>query len=454
VALAAWCGGRPRPGQSGRCDARVATDVPRRSEVVVVGSGICGAAAAASLASRGLKVLLVDKEQHAAAEASGQAQGVLRLQGRDPLEVPLAREALALWREASAEGAQFEIVFGGNMYLAQDTRELDELRVLVGQAHAAGLQDVVVLDPAETRALVPAARGAFAGAMWSPHDGHCDPRAATEHFLGCARRAGAEVAFGAKARRILMRGSRVVGVEIGAEMIRCEHVVVAAGVWTPHLVSTVGVRVPIMPVSLTEAETSPAPALFRTAVRAYGFGGRQRPSGRIVLSAGLNARVRHGLSLYDTLRLRAWTRRLLAHRGNVSLYVDWNAVRSQVRHRSLLDPDLVPVDLRPPPNVAEVETAHRAMSRIFPDVASTRVERLWSGWIDMSLDGLPIIDGQTGPSGLVFVTGLSGHGLTLGPVIGEIAADLVSDGTTTREIHPFRLSRFREQPVGVPRKTI
>jgi glycine/D-amino acid oxidase-like deaminating enzyme len=67
---------------------------------------------------------------------------------------------------------------------------------------------------------------------------------------------------------------------------------------------------------------------------------------------------------------------------------------------------------------------------------------------------LPIIDHQAGPDGLVFVTGLSGHGLALAPVIGEITADLAVDGATARPIRPFRLARFREERVELPNKMI
>jgi glycine/D-amino acid oxidase-like deaminating enzyme len=63
----------------------------------------------------------------------------------------------------------------------------------------------------------------------------------------------------------------------------------------------------------------------------------------------------------------------------------------------------------------------------------------------------PIIDHQ---DGLVFVTGLSGHGLALGPVIGEITADLALDGGTARPTRPFRLARFREERVALPDKMI
>ncbi|WP_165964296.1 FAD-dependent oxidoreductase [Actinomadura sp. KC216] len=71
----------------------------------------------------------------------------------------------------------------------------------------------------------------------------------------------------------------------------------------------------------------------------------------------------------------------------------------------------------------------------------------------MSPDGLPIIDGSAGPQGLVLVTGLSGHGLTIGPVIGRITADLALKGRTDRPIEAFRLSRFADD-VMMPEKMI
>ena len=74
--------------------------------------------------------------------------------------------------------------------------------------------------------------------------------------------------------------------------------------------------------------------------------------------------------------------------------------------------------------------------------------------LDISPDGFPIIDGDAGPDGLVLVTGLSGHGLALGPVIGEITADLALDGAAARPIGPFRLARFREARVELPDKMI
>ena len=89
--------------------------LPATADVVVVGSGITGAATAAAAAARGADVVLVDKEDGPACEGSGRAQGSLRLQGRHPSEFPLAQESLRLWSRAAQEdpGYDVELAAGG-----------------------------------------------------------------------------------------------------------------------------------------------------------------------------------------------------------------------------------------------------------------------------------------------------------------------------------------------------
>jgi glycine/D-amino acid oxidase-like deaminating enzyme len=72
----------------------------------------------------------------------------------------------------------------------------------------------------------------------------------------------------------------------------------------------------------------------------------------------------------------------------------------------------------------------------------------------MTPDGLPVIDGGAGPDGLIVITGLCGHGFALGPVLGEIAADLAVDGRTSRPIEAFALDRYARGKVGRPVMTI
>jgi len=60
----------------------------REAEVVVVGAGIVGCAAAYYLARRGVRVVVVERGA-VHGEQSRKNWGFVRQQGRDPLEVPL-----------------------------------------------------------------------------------------------------------------------------------------------------------------------------------------------------------------------------------------------------------------------------------------------------------------------------------------------------------------------------
>ena len=166
----------------------------RAYDVLVVGSGITGLATAAALAERGASVLVVEKEAGPAYEASGRAQGSLRVQGRHGAELPLAQEAIRLWSEAVAEdpGNDVELRTDGNLYLCTRPGERETLDRLVDAARFAGLDRVRYLDAEAVRELVPAASGPLLGAMWSPYDAHVQPARATRLFERRARRAGGD----------------------------------------------------------------------------------------------------------------------------------------------------------------------------------------------------------------------------------------------------------------------
>ena len=90
----------------------------RQAEIVIVGGGIVGCAAAYYLARRGVGPLLLEAGE-VAGQQSGRNWGFVRQQGRDPLEVPLMVESNRLWRGLAAElQADIEWVQGGNLALA------------------------------------------------------------------------------------------------------------------------------------------------------------------------------------------------------------------------------------------------------------------------------------------------------------------------------------------------
>jgi sarcosine oxidase subunit beta len=49
-------------------------------------------------------------------------------------------------------------------------------------------------------------------------------------------------------------------------------------------------------------------------------------------------------------------------------------------------------------------------------------------------------------SGLFYASGFCGHGLQLGPGVGDVMAELIASGRTATTIAPFSIGRFRPAP--------
>ncbi len=76
--------------------------LPDHVDAVVIGGGIVGCASAYYLARAGLSVALLERDV-VSSQQSGRNWGFVRTQYRDPLELPLAVEALSIWPGLEAE---------------------------------------------------------------------------------------------------------------------------------------------------------------------------------------------------------------------------------------------------------------------------------------------------------------------------------------------------------------
>jgi glycine/D-amino acid oxidase-like deaminating enzyme len=71
-----------------------------------------------------------------------------------------------------------------------------------------------------------------------------------------------------------------------------------------------------------------------------------------------------------------------------------------------------------------------------------KVAGSWGGLVDVMPDGVPVIGEVPRLPGFYLATGFSGHGFGIGPGAGRMIADLVSGGTPSIDMTPFRLERF------------
>lgn len=369
--------------------------------VVIIGGGISGVAAAYELARNGVAVTLLEREE-LASMASGWTLAGVRQSGRHPAELPLAAAAVARWSNLDRElEADTEYRQNGNLRLALSEDAVPTIREVVETSRAAGIPIEYLDTVSEIRAIAPALTEELYGASYCPSDGHANPAKTVHAFAAAAIRHGADIRTGVEVSRIVTAGGKVVGVETSAGPIPADRLIVAAGIYTPRLLQPLGLDLPLELRQVPAVQTVPVePMLDQVIGIASGkFAGRQQVDGRFRLTLGGTA----------------WNGGAWHDQYNVQ------------------------------PTMEQVRETIAVSARILPATQNLRVAQVWGGLLDLTPDALPVIERSTDVEGLMIAAGFSGHGFCLGPITGQILADLAVFGSTELPIEPFQLSRFANQ---------
>ncbi|SDR53391.1 sarcosine oxidase subunit beta [Rhizobiales bacterium GAS113] len=374
------------------------------ADVVVIGSGISGAASAYEMAKEGLDVVLIDRFGPAAM-ASGWTLAGVRQSGRHPAELPLAKAAVEVWASLAEElDGETHYRRGGNLRLARTPQEVPVIEKLVREQRAVGLDLTLLPTNADVRALAPALSERVLLASYCPSDGSADPASTVLSFVRAAERHGAQTRFGEKALRIETAKGRVGAVVTDKGRIATQKVVVAAGIFGNELLKPLGHDVPLQVPMVTVLRSAPIDAVLEQVIGVANAdcAGRQEYNGRFRVTSGL----------------QDW-------HGQIQEQAAGGAVRPSVR-----------------PTGASLAEVVQLFGEVVPAFAAAQIEQFWAGLIDLTPDALPVIDNTLEPEGLVVAMGFSGHGFCLGPITGRIVNDLVHGRSTGLPIEPFGIRRF------------
>ena len=216
-------------------------------DVVVVGGGIVGTAAAAALAEAGAVVTLVERAGIGAG-ASGRNSGVVQHPFDRALR-DLHLESVAEYRNLAADavlGFGFPAEPAGLLLVGLDPA--GPRRVATDLAATWPELRPAFLDEAAANRLEPAlAPGVSACRLELGYP--VPPAAATRAMARLAERQGARLVVGQAVTGILRAGNRATGVRLAdATSVPAGAVLVAAGPWSPELVDPTGAWRPIRPV--------------------------------------------------------------------------------------------------------------------------------------------------------------------------------------------------------------
>jgi D-hydroxyproline dehydrogenase subunit beta len=354
-----------------------------KPDVVVAGGGIVGAACAYLLAGAGVRVRLCERA-FVASGSSGACEGnVLAWDKELERELPLALRSAELWARLAHELPDgFEYDRKGSVVVAENEGELhaaaDRARVLAGHGVTGEVLDVDALRREE-----PHVAPDLPGGVLYPGDAQLEPRLATAALVRAAAAQGAEIALGEPVEAIV-RGAdgRATAVKTAGETIPCDAVVVAAGVWTPELLRTAGLTVPVTP------RKGQIVVLERSPVR---FARKLSEAGYVAAVEADEAELQVAMVVEST--------------------PSGTALLGSSRQHVGFDRE---VEL---PVAAAI--ARRA-ARFFPVLQHARALRVYAGLRPLTPDHVPIVGPFRDAPNVCVATGHEGAGIGLAPATGEL----------------------------------
>lgn len=219
-------------------------------DVIIVGGGVTGAGTARDCAMRGLKVLLVERNDYSTG-ATGRNHGLMHSGGRYAVtDAESAAECMAE-NLTLRQIARHCIETTDGLFITLPGEDLDYQQTFVQACQRAGIS-AQVIDPDEARHLEPAVNPDIIGAVRVP-DASIDPFRLTVANLLDARLHGAVTLNYHEVEDVITRQGRVEGLKLlnkldGSHVEVHGHVVVnAAGIWGHRIARMAGVDIPMFP---------------------------------------------------------------------------------------------------------------------------------------------------------------------------------------------------------------
>jgi len=358
-------------------------------DILIVGGGLAGSAAAYYLAREGAEVTVIERFD-LNTQASGSNAGSLHAQ--IPHEefvnegeawarnfaptIRLLVESIKVWQGLEAElGADLEVSVEGGILLAGSEAEADAVRRKMTIEREHGLE-VEWIDRAGLGNIAPYAAPGMVGAAFCPTEGKANPLKTTPAYIRVAEKHGARFLT----RRNVTNVTAEAGgyrVETSAGPIRARCVINSAGAEAGRIAGFLGIDLPVeghpIQVNVTEPVAPFVPHLVYSAGKKLTL--KQAKNGSLLIGGGWPAR---------------WSRA-----------AEWPAV-----------------------DLASLRSNLATAMAVVPQVASSRLLRVWPAIVNGTADWRPILGEVPGLPGF-FMNFFPWMGFTAGPLCAQITAALV-----------------------------
>ena len=387
----------------------MATDLPSRAQVVIIGGGVIGCSIAYHLVHAGCRDVVVVERHQLTAGTTWHAAGLIVAGGfHSETYLDMFKRSRSLYRDLLESETEQATGYAevGYIQLATSPERAEALRRDAEFQRRHGL-DNVELSPAEVARSWPLAKidDAVCGIYWADQ-GRANPADCTMALAKGARLGGARFVEGCAVQRIRITDGVTNGVETDQGFIEAEHVVIAAGLWSRELGQRAGIDLPLQAAEHYYVITEPIDGVDRSLpvleIPDY-HGYFREETGGIMCG------------LFEP-EAKPWGDGPRGPRTDLPFAVlepDWDRI---------------------------VPFAQRAMERL-PALGDVGVRTFFCGPESFVPDLNPLLGPIPGRRGLWAACGLNSLGILLGGGVGEIMAAWILDGSPPTDVVDVDVAR-------------
>ncbi len=356
------------------------------ADIVIVGGGIAGASLAYFLSRQGLTdIVLLERESTVGYHSSGRSAAISREWNEDPIMMTFKRISHQFFRNLPDDFCDVPIMDNAGVLDIVGPEDVPLIQQTVDQSQAAGVA-TEYWDDQEVCQRIPILRPEHVGGgMFYSHSGNIAIHELLSSYLKHARLSGVTVRTGAEVTGVECTGGRVSAVQTTLGSINTPCLVNAAGAWADTLYTMAGgTSLGIIPKRRTII-VPPAPDWYQPS---------QWP---------------HTTDLTHHFYIKPEGQSIIA---------------------SPMDADPIePCDARPGDlRVAEIADQLQRWTH-YP---VPHLDHKWAGLRSFAYDQQPVIGDDPHIPGFFWLAGQGGAGISTSPALGQIAADLLVQGDTSR----------------------
>ena len=368
-------------------------------DVIVVGLGGMGSAAAAHLAARGRRVLGLERfgPAHDRGSSHGGSRIIRQSYFEDPAYVPLLLRAYELWDQLETDSGADLMTLTGGLYFGRP-----DSPTVAGSLRSARQWDLPhdVLDATEIRRRFPTLAPADDEVgLYEEAAGFVRPEATVAAHLALAAHRGAELHFDEPALGWSTTPDGGVRVTTAAGTYTAGRLVICPGAWAPELLADLGL--PLIVERQVMYWFQPVDGV-----------GPFAPDRHPVWIHGGPERQLYGFPAIDG--------------------PDGGVKTAFFRHGVVTTPETIDREVHPD----EAEFIARDLRNLVPRLPG-RFLTAAACMYTTTPDEHFVIAPHPGHEQVTVACGFSGHGFKFVPVVGEILADLAVDGSTRHPIELF-----------------